>query len=165
MFPIPWNKAYRKKDGTLVNMEDLSEGGGGGGSFTPDYENEILEIGTVDNWKYYIPMSKRYVGPGISGYEITTNPDSTSSAAKIDLYSIIYNGGQVLDKIFIQTLVHNGVNSYSNDNLEITYTGNNWRVVLKVPMYNAEGTVYESPILFHYATPVDYIMLTEDPTV
>lgn len=39
MFPIPWNKAYRKKDGTLVNMEDVT-GGGGGGSELPDYSAE-----------------------------------------------------------------------------------------------------------------------------
>lgn len=30
MFPIPWNKAFRKKDGTLVNMEDATGGGSGG---------------------------------------------------------------------------------------------------------------------------------------
>lgn len=30
MFPIPWNRAFRKKDGTLVNMEDASGGGSGG---------------------------------------------------------------------------------------------------------------------------------------
>lgn len=35
MFPIPWNKAFRKKDGTLVNIEDM--GGGGGGSSIPPY--------------------------------------------------------------------------------------------------------------------------------
>lgn len=34
MRPIPWNKAFRKKDGTLVNMEDI---GGGGGSVLPEY--------------------------------------------------------------------------------------------------------------------------------
>ena len=36
MFPIPWNKAYRKKDGTVVNIEDVT-GGGGGGSELPEY--------------------------------------------------------------------------------------------------------------------------------
>lgn len=36
MFPIPWNKAFRKKDGTLVNMEDL----GGGGSDLPEHSSE-----------------------------------------------------------------------------------------------------------------------------
>lgn len=35
MRPIPWNKAFRKKDGSLVNMEDI--GGGGGGSELPEY--------------------------------------------------------------------------------------------------------------------------------
>ena len=32
MFPIPWNRLFRKKDGTLVNIEDAMSGGGGGGS-------------------------------------------------------------------------------------------------------------------------------------
>lgn len=36
MFPIPWNKAFRKKDGTLVNMEDM----GGGGSDLPQHSAE-----------------------------------------------------------------------------------------------------------------------------
>lgn len=34
MRPIPWNKAFRKRDGSLVNMEDI---GGGGGSALPEY--------------------------------------------------------------------------------------------------------------------------------
>ena len=36
MFPIPWNKAFRKKDGSLVNMEDI----GGGSSDLPEYSSE-----------------------------------------------------------------------------------------------------------------------------
>lgn len=36
MFPIPWNKEYRKKDGTLVNIDDAMTGGGGG-SELPEY--------------------------------------------------------------------------------------------------------------------------------
>lgn len=39
MFPIPWNKAFRKKDGTVVNIEDAM-GGGGGSSELPDYSAE-----------------------------------------------------------------------------------------------------------------------------
>ena len=35
MRPIPWNKAFRKRDGSLVNMEDI--GGGGGSSELPEY--------------------------------------------------------------------------------------------------------------------------------
>lgn len=43
MFPISWNKAFRKKDGTLVNMEDI--GGGGGGSELPPHT--IADAGKV----------------------------------------------------------------------------------------------------------------------
>lgn len=35
MFPIPWNKAYRDKDGSIKNISDM--GGGGGGSSLPPY--------------------------------------------------------------------------------------------------------------------------------
>ena len=43
MFPIKWNDAFRKKDGTLVNMEDM--GGGGGGSELPPHS--IADAGKV----------------------------------------------------------------------------------------------------------------------
>lgn len=36
MFPIPWNKAYRKKDGSLDIIDNVI-GGGGGGSELPSY--------------------------------------------------------------------------------------------------------------------------------
>lgn len=163
MFPINWNDSFRKKDGTLVNMEDMG-GGGGGSSFTPDYENEILVIGTVGDWKYFIPMSKEYVGSGITGYEIETNPDSTSSAAKIDIYQIIYTDGEIVYKELIKTLVHNGDKDYEDDNLSVTYIGSSWTVTTKVPLYDVEGTAYVSPVTWSYNTTVDYVMLTEDPT-
>ena len=120
MFPINWNDAFRKKDGTLVNMEDMGGGGGGGGSFTPDYENEILIIGEYEDWEYYIPMSKRYAGDGILGYEITTNPESSSSYAKIDIYSLIYSDGVIRNKTKLKTLVHNGDKDYSDDYITVT---------------------------------------------
>ena len=48
MFPTNWNDPYRKKDGTLVNMEELGEGGGGG-SELPDYSQadagKVLTVG------------------------------------------------------------------------------------------------------------------------
>ena len=37
MFPIPWNKEYRKKDGTLVKISDAM--GGGGGSDLPPHSS------------------------------------------------------------------------------------------------------------------------------
>ncbi len=163
MFPINWNDAFRKKDGTLVNMEDMG-GGGGGGSFTPDYENEELIIGTVDDWQYYIPMSKRYAGSGIWGYEIKTNPESSSSTAMIDLYSLIYVDGEATQKTLIKTLVHNGDKDYSDEWISITYSGSNWSVTFSDPLYAEDGTAYTSPVSWAYSTEVDYVMLTEDPT-
>lgn len=37
MFPIPWNRLFRKKDGTLVNMEDMGGSSGGSGLSYIDY--------------------------------------------------------------------------------------------------------------------------------
>ena len=35
MFPIPWNKLFRKKDGTITTIDEaISSGGGGGGGYT-----------------------------------------------------------------------------------------------------------------------------------
>lgn len=160
MRPIPWNKAFRKKDGTLVNMEDI---GGGGGSYTPDYENNVLIVGVVDDWKYYIPMSKEYVGDDIVGYEIETSPQSTQFSAKVDLYFIVYAGGEILYKSLIKTLIHNADKDYEDDNISVTYNGN-WKVTSKVSLYNESGVVYESPLTWGYDTTVDYVMLLEDPT-
>lgn len=41
MFPLPWNKAYRKKDGSLTTIDDAIQNGGGGGgsSELPDYDS------------------------------------------------------------------------------------------------------------------------------
>lgn len=53
MFPIPWNEAYRKKDGTLVNIDDAIDGGSGS-SDIPEYSAEdagkvlaVTEEGTL----------------------------------------------------------------------------------------------------------------------
>lgn len=35
MFPIPWNKMFRKKDGGLITMDEAMSGGGGGGTLPP----------------------------------------------------------------------------------------------------------------------------------
>ncbi len=65
MFPIPWNRAFRKKDGTLVNMEDM----GGGGSDLPEHTAEDAgKVLSVDDnnalqWK---PVC-RNLTPGYSG--------------------------------------------------------------------------------------------------
>lgn len=67
MFPIPWNRAFRKKDGTLVNMEDIA---GGGGSDLP--EHSISDAGKVlgvvnDGELAWIAANSLHM------YEVTTN--------------------------------------------------------------------------------------------
>lgn len=169
MFPIRWNKAFRKKDGSIstIGAEIDAAGGGGGGSFTPDYDNDVLIIGTHGDYNYFIPMQKTYIGQGIAGYEIKTNPDSSPAAAKIDLYSIIYDGSEIVSKNLIKTLIHNTSDKeYEDDNISITYNSNNatWVVTSKVPFYDESGNVYQSPLTWLYGNTVDYTLLLEDPT-
>lgn len=48
MFPLPWNKAFRKKDGSLTTL-DAAISSGGGGSDLPDYDSsdagKVLTVG------------------------------------------------------------------------------------------------------------------------
>lgn len=47
MFPIPWNKAFRKKDGTVVNIADAMSGGGGGSDLPPHSAADAGKVLTV----------------------------------------------------------------------------------------------------------------------
>lgn len=47
MFPIPWNKEYRKKDGTLVKISDAMSGGGGGSDLPPHSSSDAGKVLTV----------------------------------------------------------------------------------------------------------------------
>lgn len=47
MFPIPWNKEYRKKDGTLVKISDAMSGGGGGSDLPPHSSTDAGKVLTV----------------------------------------------------------------------------------------------------------------------
>ncbi len=165
MFPLNSNMPYIKDNGTRDKLGNVigSGGGGGGGSVTPDYEHNQLIVGEHEDWEYYIPMNKRYVGEGIWGYEIKTNPESSSVAAMIDLYSLIYIDSEITQKTKIKTLVHNADKNYEDDYISLTY-GTNWVVTAKVPLYQQDGTAYTSPVIWAYSTTVDYVMLTEDPT-
>lgn len=62
MFPIPWNKAYRKKDGSLVNIDDAMSGGGGGGYTLP-------------------PATASRLGGVKIGSGVTVQPDGTISVS------------------------------------------------------------------------------------
>lgn len=54
MFPIPWNFPFRKKDGTVVNVEDAISGGGG--SDLPDYDSsdagKVLSVDESGNLEW-----------------------------------------------------------------------------------------------------------------
>ena len=169
-FPLNSNDAYIKSTGersTLGAEIGSGGGGGGGGSYTPDYEHDILIIGTHEDFEYYIPMSKRYVGDGITGYVIKTNPDSSMQSAKIDLYSIVYDkdAEEIVVQTLIKTLTHNGDNTYSDDFISITYTNDSqWSVAMLQTMYNTSGVTYTSPLQWVYSTQADYTLLTADPT-
>lgn len=49
MFPISWSDIFRKKDGSLVNMEDALSGGGGGGSIPPHSAADAGKVLGVTN--------------------------------------------------------------------------------------------------------------------
>lgn len=149
--------------GVTVQNDGTISVSGGGGSYTPDYENERLIIGVHGDYNYFIPMEKEYIGSGAQGYEIKTNPASSSSAAKIDIYDIIYADGEVISSELIKTLVHNGDYNYDDDNISVTYNNANWVVTSKVSLYDESGTIYTSPLSWSYATVADYVMLLESP--
>lgn len=154
MFPINWNDVFRKKDGTLGTMEELG-GGGGGGSFTPDYENDILEIGVHGNFNYYIPMSKEYIGDHLEGYEIKT-VDNTGYSATVEVYKIIVVEGAIVHSVKLKTIVYNSGAGYDDDNINIVYDGS-WKATLKVPMKNvSDDESVTSPVTWTYSTEVDY---------
>lgn len=82
MFPIPWNKAVRKKDGNLVTLEEFA-GGGGGGSELPEYseadagkvlgvdENGDLAWVTVSGSSFRRGISKVSGNVIVSGKEVS----------------------------------------------------------------------------------------------
>lgn len=137
---------------------------GGGGSYTPDYVHDVLIIGEHGDFRYYIPMSKEYIGDGVHGYEIETNPSSSTTRAMIDVYKIAYDDGQIVSKIFVKTLIHNSDPNYEDDNISISYVGTYWTVTSKVSLYDESGSVYTSPLQWLYDRTVDYVMLLDDPT-
>lgn len=169
MFPIRWNKAFRKKDGSITTIGaeiDAGGGGGGGGSFTPDYENERLIIGVHDNYNYFIPMEKEYVGPGSFGYEIETDTTGSSDAS-ISVYQVIYESGVETEKYLLKHLVYNGDNSYEDNNIKITYNkiaGSSWSIEFSNTMYKLNGDAWTSPITWLYNVSVDNLLFTSDPT-
>lgn len=101
MFPIPWNKAFRKKDGTVVNIADAMSGGGGGSDLPPHSSSDAGKVLTVGDdgsleWDEagagggdevildYFEMFEQGSGPHSYNHEITINASG--------IYSILVGG-------------------------------------------------------------------------
>lgn len=83
MFPLRWNFPFRKKDGSMVNLEDAMEGGGGGSlpSYTVEDAGKVLGVTdegtlawvTVSGSNSYSRVTSNIplVSPTVSGEEGT----------------------------------------------------------------------------------------------
>ena len=154
MFPIPWNFPFRKKNGDVTTIGEMV-GGGGGGSYTPDYENDRLIIGVHEDFNYFVPMSKEYVGSGLLGYEIKTI-DNTGYTATIEVYKIYVDDGAIIATEKIKTIVYNSGETYDDDNITVRYSSK-WIATLKTTMKNvSDDETVVSPVEWTYKTEVDY---------
>lgn len=68
MFPLRWNFPFRKKDGTMVNLEDAM--GGGGSSELPEYSAE--DAGKVLTVTEEGELAWGIVSGGSSHYTVST---------------------------------------------------------------------------------------------
>lgn len=106
MFPLPWNKAYRKKDGTLVTVDEaISEGGGGGGGYT-------------------LPTASAETKGGIKvGSGLTITGETLSADAQLPAYTSS-ESGKVLsvsnEGTLVWSTVSGGVNRYNESDSEVS---------------------------------------------
>lgn len=78
MFPLPWNKAYRKKDGSLTTIDDVIQNGGGGGNELPDYDSsDAGKVLSVDN------SGELEWSEGGGSYTLPTASSSTKGGIKV----------------------------------------------------------------------------------
>lgn len=193
MFPIPFNFPFRKKDGSITSIGDAMGGGsytlptasaetkggvkiGSGlsmdgevlsatGGVDVDYVHEKINFATIDDFHYYVPLSKEYVGDGQLGFEISTNPQSSAEDAMIDIFSIVYENGQVTHKNKIITLHHAGVNTYSNEWFNVAYNTPTieWIITLRNTMYTTTGTTWATVTKHLWSATFDDIFLETSP--
>ena len=164
MRPIPWNKAFRKKDGSLVNMEDI---GGGGGSNLPEHSaadaGKVLEVNNEGNlvWDTVDPFSKYGVyGPYIAPAPIF-KPSSTSGKYNIGIWSgsitststrNFQSGDYDLDQCFVGDVVtyHEFYNYLTSDVIE----GLDMEL-----LYDGKATAVTTAELLDDATDYDFLVL------
>lgn len=87
MFPIPWNKLFRKKDGSIVTIDEaISSGGGGGGGYVlPTASADTkggVKVGPGMRMTGEVLDRSDFIAPA---YDITARPffkDSTLQSGK-----------------------------------------------------------------------------------
>ena len=109
MFPISWSTIFRKKDGSLVNMEDAISSGGGGGYTLPTATASRLggvKIGSGVSVEDdgTISVSGGGGGSSLHLYDVTTN----QLAAQKAFVLTTYNG--VIDSVdSLKTAILSGI--------------------------------------------------------
>lgn len=118
MFPIPWNRAFRKKDGSLVNISDAMSGGG--------YELPIASASTLGGIK---------VGSGLSIDENgELSADGSGGGGNLYCHCITINSGNIQ----VTTMIINDSSSaITIDDLKTFLTSNNF--TLSDRLYFASG--------------------------
>ena len=162
MFPIPWNKAYRKKDGTLVNIDDAM-GGGGGSSDIPEYSSadagKVLmvtdddELAWNDNVPNYGVYSDSVIGYGVfkpsdDKYVVGVFHGDVLSSATRTFGNVTYDLSDVFTPQYFNTL------EFYNYLTDAVITG----LELEL-LYDGIESAVESAELAHAITDYDVLVL------
>lgn len=188
MFPLNSNDQYIDDNGKRSRLGDVIGSGGGGelptaspttkggikvgdglemdgetmsSKSVPDLLTQELMCGSDADFDYYVPLKKRYKGEYYSGYEIKTISTSSSTAI-IAIYGVDY--APSLDEVVaseeIKTLTHNAANTYSDENISVSYlSSGKWRVNLLTTLYDENGDALTSPVEWAYDANVDKFFL------
>lgn len=110
MFPLRWNFPFRKKDGSMVNLEDAMSGGGGGYTLpTASAETkggvkigsgltmtgEVLSVtgGGGGGTMYLHQMTFRNSSQGTSILVVQFFKSSSTAITKQEMFDLLYNSG------------------------------------------------------------------------
>lgn len=128
MFPIPWNRAFRKKDGSLVNIADAMSGGGGGSELP---EHSAADAGKV--LKVADDGSLEWDEAGGAGgvYVGSTNPDTAIGEDGDYYYKRFDNTHLILSNAFESS---SNTNVYGNEYV-INHSGN----ITKIRVLSADS--------------------------
>lgn len=126
----------------------------------PNLLTKELICGSDNTYVYYVPMQRRRADGSYEGYEFVTVSTSMDKAI-IRIDSILYNPS-TSTKTTVETLAtleHNGVNTYSDDVISVSYNGGKWVVQFTTLLYDTSGEIQTSPVQWLYSAQVDTILL------